>query len=190
MDTVKIKDFKVTASFAAGLKDLFTGKPIEIIGHISGPIVTYSAPDAFTLTEPQTSVDTLYYRASMRNGIAGIVPRESSVICPYTGERMTLERTPDGRWYFSGGFNPRRARMSLAEFVNLASGGAKKVAEPPKAETISKIETEPQEPVDEPDIGEELNEVAEKVTKALGADHGRTTVSMAVKEKPREKPKK
>ena len=179
MEEIQLKRFRVTSPVAVGIVDPYTGDELVVEGVVRGPVVTFSAPDAFTLCEPQKDVRVLYARASMRNGVEGVVNREESLKCAYTGRPLRLERLGDGRWFFSGGFNPRRGYPSLAEFVRLASRGERCPEEPPKGEMSEPLKGEA---VDKPStecVGEELSEVAEKTVKALGADKGRTTVSMA-----------
>ena len=181
MEEIQLKRFRVTSPVAVGITDPYTGDELVIEGVVRGSTVTFSAPDAFTLCEPQKDVRVLYARASMRNGVEGVVNREESLKCAYTGKPLKLEHLSDGRWCLSGGFNPRRGYLSLAEFVRLASRGERCPEEPPKGEMSEPLKGEA---VDRPDagcVGEELNEVAERTVKALGADKGRTTVSMAGK---------
>lgn len=193
MDSVDIRTFTVDHPAARGLVDPYTGNPIDVVGRVSGHVVTFSAPDAFSLAIPVGSVDTLYDRASMRGGVAGAVTRDESLVCAYTGERMALAQTPDGKWCFRGGFNPRRAHLSLAEFIRKASCGTRDISDPAKAEMATGLPTDPDagkadaEAADA--VGEELNEAAETFCKAAGLDRGKTTVSMAAPAKRRTKAK-
>ena len=173
----------MTAPVAQGIVDPYTGDEIAVFGVVSGHVVTFSAPEAFSLAEPQADIERLYSRASMRGGLEGAVPREQALTCAYTGRRLSLERLPDGRWCLTGGFNPRRGMPSLVEFVRLASRGARRPSEPPKAELAPRLASETAAKPSADCIGEELSEIAGKAAKALGADRGRTTVSMSGAEK-------
>ena len=148
MEEIRLNRFRVTSPVAVGIIDPYTGDELVVEGVVRGSAVTFSAPDAFTLAEPQKDVRTLYARASMRNGVEGVVSREESLKCAYTGKPLRLEHLKDG---------PPKVTMR----------------EPLKGEAVDRPDTEC--------VGEELNEVAEKTVKALGADRGRTTVSMSRK---------
>lgn len=181
MEEIRLNRFRVTSPVAVGIIDPYTGDELVVEGVVRGSAVTFSAPAAFTLAEPQKDVRALYARASMRNGVEGVVSREESLKCAYTGKPLKLEHMKDGRWCLVGGFNPRRGYLSLAEFVRLASRGERCPEEPPKAEMSEPLKGEAAGGPGTDCVGEELNEVAEKTVKALGADRGRTTVSMSRK---------
>ena len=177
MDTVDVKEFKVSSPVADDLVDPYTGAVLTIVGRVSGAFVTYSSPTAFTLSEPQESIERLYARASMRNGVEGMASKDESLKCAYTGAALSLERTPDGKWYFSGGFNPRSGRLSLAEYVGLASRGTGVTSDPDPCESIPTMESEKVDAPSTDAVGEELEQIAGEVCKSIGADNGRTTVS-------------
>ena len=165
---------------AQGIKCKFTGRPTKIVAHVCEGVVTYSVPKAFSLYEPQASIDLLYQRASMRNGLMGVVDKEQCLIDPYTGKQMTLRETPDGRFYFDGGFDPACASLSLPDLIRNLTG--RTVESAPEAVSI---EHPGDMTPDDSDLAhkqvEDLTEAAaEKMVKVIpGATHGRTTVSMS-----------
>ena len=108
---------KVTVPRALGVKCPFTGDVLDVYITIGGGGVLYSCPSAFTLAEPVASLAELQDRASMRNGVHGVVDGARKPTCPYTGERLLLRVLPDGRYMYAGGFNPRRAFPNLDEFL-------------------------------------------------------------------------
>lgn len=184
----KTADIEITAREACGIRCPFTGAELHIVGHIDGGHIVYNAPDAFSLAEPQESIERLYARASMRNGVEGGITRDESLTDPYTGNRLTLKQLPDGRYIFRGGFDPRRAMMSLAEFVKIASRGERVFGEAPQATSVEHVEEDVPTVADESDaphtVVEEISEkAAHDVTKALGLDHKKTTVAMPGKAK-------
>ena len=188
-----VVDFSVTAREARGLTCPFTGKDLQIIGHIDGGLVVYNAPKAFSLAEPQKSIARLYARASMRNGVENSVSKDDAMIDPYTGDRFTLASSPDG-YFFRGGFNPRQGSMSLEDFILKASRGTRKISKPPVATSVDNVEADVPTPADDSqDPHKAVEEMSEKaaheMAKAAGLDHGRTTVSMSLSPN-KKKPKK
>lgn len=184
----KATDIEITAREACGIKCPFTGDELRIVGHIDGGHIVYNAPDAFSLSEPQESIERLYARASMRNGVEGGIARGEAMTDPYTGNRLVLKRLPDGRFIFRGGFDPRRAMMSLAEFVKAASRGERVLGEAPTAASVEHVEEDiPTVADDSDDPHKAVEEISEKaahdVAKALGLDNKKTTVAFTKKAK-------
>ena len=114
-------DVIVTAPAARDLVCPFTGKRLVVHMYIKPEGFIFCAPDAFTLSEPVDKIDTLYRRASMRNGVEGMATQGLRNIDPYTGSPLRLRTLEDGRVSLVGGFNPRSACTSLEEFVYKAS---------------------------------------------------------------------
>ena len=190
----KATEIIITDKCVRGLKCPFTGQELKVVGHIGGGHIVYNAPEAFSLSEPQASVERLYARATMRNGVEGAVSREEAMIDPYTKNRFELKQLPDGRFQFRGGFDPRMGRMSLAEFVTLASCGKRRMTPPPEATSVEHIEEEvPTEADDSNDPHKAVEEMSEKaahdIAKAAGLDHGKVAVSMTAPAKPKAKRK-
>lgn len=179
-----VNDIVIECPEARGIRCRFTGRPMEIVAHVCEGTVTYSVPKAFSLYEPQASVDLLYQRASMRDGMMGAVDRDECLVDPYSGKRMSLRETPDGKFYFDGGFDPTCATMSLPELIRGLTG--KVVDAAPEA---TSIEHPGDLTPDDSDLAhvqvEDLTEeAAEKMAKVIpGATRGRTTVSMSRKGK-------
>jgi hypothetical protein len=117
----KIVDVVVTAPEAAEVKCPYTGKRMEVHMVVQPGSVVFSAPDAFTLSEPVGTMEELLLRASMRNGMTGSVPKGATQRCPYTGKTLRIREMPDGRVCFVGGFNPRAGSPSLGEFLYYAT---------------------------------------------------------------------
>lgn len=117
----KVIDVVVTAPEASGVRCPFTGDPMEIHMVVQPGGVMFSAPDAFTLSEPVESYERLLLRATTRNGVSGAVPSNATPLCPYTGEALRLRELPDGRVCFVGGFNPRAGFKTLGEFLYRAT---------------------------------------------------------------------
>ena len=108
---------KVTVPRAQGVKCPFTGGDLDVYLAVAPGGVLYSCPGAFTLAEPVGSLAELQDRASMRNGVRGVVDGVRAPTCPYTGKRLALRVLPDGRYMYAGGFNPRRAFADLDELL-------------------------------------------------------------------------
>lgn len=176
-------DIVITDPCVRGLRCPFTGRDLEIVGHIGGGHVTYNAPGAFSLAEPQESIGRLYARASMRNGVEGVLTREESMVDPYTGRRLSLVAHPDGRFSFRGGFDPRRGCLSLADFVKAASCGRRDIGAPPAATSVPHALEDVPRQDDAGSPHEAVEEMSEKaahdIAKAARLDKGRTTVSMS-----------
>lgn len=129
-------DVVVTDRKADGLRCPFTGNRLVVHMVVHPGSIVFNAPDAFTLAEPVDGLDTLFMRASMRNGVSGAAPVEGPVRDPYTGETLTLKTLPDGRVCYVGGFNPRAACESLDRFVYMASMRDGRTDMPPPAEFV------------------------------------------------------
>ena len=180
----KTTDIVITDRAARGLKCPFTGEELAVVGHVADGRVVYNAPEAFSLSEPQASVERLYARASMRGGVEGAVSRAESLTDPYTGRRLVLDRLPDGRYRFRGGFDPRRATLSLADFVRQASRGERSVGAAPEAKSVERVEEDVPTPADDSHDAHKLVEemsdrAAHEVARAAGLDKGRVTVAVS-----------
>lgn len=116
-----MKSVIVTADEATGLTCPYTGKSLVVHMNVTPGAVTFNAPDAFSVHEPVKDCDTLMRRLSMRNGVEGIVTGAAAMTDPYSGEKFRFRDFPDGRVAVCGGFNPRAARLGLAEFAYYAS---------------------------------------------------------------------
>lgn len=177
----------LTCLEARGLKCPFTGKELQIYAHICDGVVTYSAPKAFTLREPRKDVALLYRYASMRNGIMGSVTMEQSLIDPYTKEEFVLAEGADGTVWFEGGFDPRCACMSLAEFISKASCGTRVIDEPPPATSVE--HPGDMTPNDDGEVHNAVDEITEQAAHEIvnaipGANKGRTVVGFVGEPKP------
>lgn len=135
------RDVVVTSSLVEGLICPFTGKPLEVHMTVQPGLIFFSAPDAFSLREPVHGLDQLMLRASMRNGIEGVVSGKASMIDPYTGNPLVLHEAGDGTCFFSGGFNPRCGYGSLNEFVYYASMrmGKSKIQKPEANSQVTEV---------------------------------------------------
>lgn len=173
-----VNHVKLTCPEATGLEDPFTGKPLEIFAHICDGIVTYSAPDAFSLRVPQLTVEKLLDRASTRKGIRGQAEGDDRLVDPYTKEQLTLVED-GGKYYFDGGFDPTVACLDLVEFIRVASCGTRVIAPPPEATSVEKIpDLTPNDDDAAHKVVDDLTEeAAHKIVDAIpGANKGRTTV--------------
>ena len=108
---------KVTTARATGIKCPYTGRTLDVYLTVVNGSVLYSCPDAFTPSEPVDSLETLQDRASMRKGVAGLADGVKEPVCAYTGKPLRLVMTPDGKYCYVGGFNPRRAFPDLDKFL-------------------------------------------------------------------------
>ena len=135
------RDVIVTSDLVKDLVCPFTGKPLEVHMIIQPGMILYSAPDAFSLREPVQGLNQVLNRASMRNGIEGVVSGKDAMIDPYTGEALTLHAGGDSVCFFSGGFNPRRGYSSLEEFVYYASMrmGKSKIQKPGSIDQVVEV---------------------------------------------------
>lgn len=129
-------DVVVTDRKATGLKCPFTGENLVVHMVVHPGSIVFNAPGAFTLAEPVDRLDTLFMRASMRNGVSGAAPVDGPVLDPYTGAPLALKTLPDGRVCYVGGFNPRAACESLDRFVYMASMRDGKTDMPPPGEFV------------------------------------------------------
>lgn len=173
---------KVTAARACGIACPFTGKEIDVYITVGNGSIFYSCPDAFTLSEPVASLAELQDRASMRNGVRGSADGAKSPKCPYTGKKLLLRTLPDGRYFYSGGFNPRRACSSLDEllyWLTMRDGVAARPAPAPRC---------PVEEIREPppprlDAKVEASDATLEAVEAVAAEHMSrgTMVSMSSK---------
>lgn len=104
-----------TNRFFHGLKCPYTGKPItvRVVAH-GRRKPTYFSPDAYDPSIMNMSSEDLLQKASMRNGVIGVVQGDK-LACPYTGEKLTLVRLGEG-FALNGGFSPTSLHADAAEF--------------------------------------------------------------------------
>lgn len=176
----QVYNVAITCPEAQGIRCPYTGESLTVVAHVCEGIVTYSVPDAFTPAKPVVSLDELYALASRRDGRDEAVDNEGALVDPYSGRRMEVRETSDGRFYLAGGFDPTCATMSLPALTAGLTG--RKVDAAPKAESVEHVgDMTP----DDSDLAhkavEDLTEEAgEKMAKVIpGATRGRTTVSMS-----------
>lgn len=108
---------RVTVPRALGIKCPYTGDMLDVYLTVAAGGVLYSCPNAFSLAEPVGSLQQLQDRASMRNGVAGAADGARHPVDAYTGSPLKLRALPDGRYSYTGGFNPRRVFTDLDELL-------------------------------------------------------------------------
>lgn len=109
-----------------GLRDPYTDQPItvRVVAGRSGPPLFFS-PDAFDPTVPETSPVDLFKKLSTRRGVIGVAREDAALICPYTGEVLTVRSTETGLAYVEGGFSPSTPvpnRMDFARAIWMRGG--------------------------------------------------------------------
>lgn len=106
---------QATNRYFNGLKCPYTGKPItvRVVAHGRRPPM-YFSPDAYDPSLMNMSSADLLLKASMRNGVIGVVQGDK-LSCPYTGEKLTLVRLGEG-FMLTGGFSPASLHADAAEF--------------------------------------------------------------------------
>lgn len=179
---------RLTCPEAVGIRNPYDGNEMAIYANICEGVVTYSAPDTFTLRKPCKSAASLYRLASMRGGVAGSAEGDEVTTNPYDGLPLELKESKDGFW-FDGGFDPTVASMDLAEFIRLASCGERIIETPPEA---TSIEHPGDMTPDDSDaahkvVDEETERAAHEMVHAMGADKGHVSVGCEGRDKP-EKP--
>lgn len=176
-----VRSVKVTAREASGVVCPFEGRPVEIYMHVQPGSITYSAPHAFSLQVPVEGLERLVDKATMRNGVAGAVGKSGLPKDPYTGETLSLRDFGDGRYCYTGGFNPRAARESLEELVYfLKMRDGKSPA--PRPESLPPVTSVTEKPVAKPhdiELSEETLRAATEAVVMSGKFENRTTVHVS-----------
>lgn len=177
---------KLTCPEVLGLKNPYDGKELVVVANICEGVVTYSAPDAFTVRKPQKTLSMLLRLASMRNGTYGSVEGDDVLVNPYDGTPMAIGMDDGGGVYLDGGFDPTVACMNLAEFVKGASCGMRILEEPPKAESVEHPGDMTPDDSDSAHtvVDEETERAAHEMVKAMGADKGHVMVGATGRDKP------
>lgn len=177
---------KLTCPEVLGLKNPYDGKELVVVANICEGVVTYSAPDAFTVRKPQKTLSMLLRLASMRNGTYGSVEGDDVLVNPYDGTPMAIGQDNEGGVYLDGGFDPTVACMNLAEFVKGASCGTRILEEPPKAESVEHPGDMTPDDSDSAHtvVDEETERAAHEMVKAMGADKGHVMVGATGRDKP------
>ena len=101
-----------------GLTCPYTGRPVSVRVIAAGrdrPM--YFSPDAFDPSSVQESPVKLLELAGTRNGIAGALTNGNELICPYTGNRMSIRQVPGG-YCLKGGFSPSSPQHDLYKFAS------------------------------------------------------------------------
>lgn len=172
---------KVTVPRAQGIKCPYTGDDLEVYLTVVAGGVLYSCPNAFTVAEPVDSLGELQDRASMRNGIRGVVDGVQKPVCAYTGERLFLRILPDGRYVYTGGFNPRRAFTDLDEllyYLTMRHGKAMRM----KPTGLQPVERVRENPPERPDAVIKPSDATLEAMEKVASEHMErgTTVSLSV----------
>jgi hypothetical protein len=166
----------VTASKFNGLVNPYTGDPIKVkmmIPDSGKPF--FFAPDTFTHAAHYPTAKEAIDAWDRDNGIQGVKDR-SCLLCPYTGESLTVRQDVAG-FFLSGGFDPRRF-WTDDEFVYFASSRMGKT-DYPKPGALVRVESVPERPDEMPRETEtvERTDEARKVAEAV-VDQFKDSVGM------------
>ena len=174
------RDVVVTVKEAERLFCPYTGKHVEVHMLVKPGSITFCAPHAFTLAEPVKDVAELNRRASMRDGVTGVVNGPNLRVDLYTGDPLRLRELADGRVCYVGGFNPRAACESLEEFLyrfTMRNGEAK--MKPPKEFEAVKPKRMTFGRKKDVDVSEDTMRFAHEMVAGSGKFSKKTRVSMA-----------
>lgn len=89
------------------LKCAYTGAKVSVrMTGLTGKPPVYFVEGAFDPGEPVKEARLLLKLLGTRNGIEGMAREGAELVCPYTGETMRIERSPQG-YYVTGGYRPQ-----------------------------------------------------------------------------------
>lgn len=182
---------ETTAEKFRGLVNPYTGEPIKVkmsVPPTGRPL--FFAPDTYSHARHYPTAKEAIDAWDCENGVTGVKDR-SCLVCPYTGQPLTVRHDVAG-YYLEGGFDPRRL-VSDDEFLYYATmrGGHTDRPAPASRTRVEHVEPdgghvagegdEPLEPTDE------ARKVAEEVVMAhkdsVGLKSEKTVVSMSRKGK-------
>ena len=175
-----------------GLKCAYTGKPVTVrVVASAGRMPCYFSPDAFdpAVDAFPTAVD-LFKALSQRDGVAGIAPEDRALVCPYSGERMTLTRSAAG-FTAVGGFSPARLyedKTELARGLMMRGGVVPEGAPKPARVSAAALEEPERRPPIETGPGDMALDEAERALHDVYPS--KVSVTMPVKAPSRKKAKK
>jgi hypothetical protein len=108
-----------TQKVFSGLKCAYTGRPVTVrVVACGASRPMFFCPDAFDPSIPVPDLADLLRKASARNGVEGSVSGDNVLVCPYTGDRMSVSKDASG-FFLTGGFRPSCPHPDPAEFAAL-----------------------------------------------------------------------
>lgn len=111
--------YKCSGPVFEGLKCPYTGKPLQVVMHVTSRGRAYfSAPDAYSTACVYKSPKEAYRAWNHVDGVEGLKDGQP-LVCAYTGKPLVLKRSDDGFCY-DGGFDPR-ALLSREQFLHFAT---------------------------------------------------------------------
>lgn len=167
-------------AFLKNLKCAYTGKPVTVQMVASeAQRALYFSPDAFDPSDFHETPEGLFAGLGTRDGVRGAARNGSELICPYTGETMTVVYSKGFGYRASGGFRPGALRQDPIDFARgmlmrngVVPAGAPKHAPPPRI--TPRDETEPAEA--KPSLSGGAAEAADKVLRDLAPPKVSVTV--------------
>ena len=141
----------VTASqaFLKGLRDAYTGKLITVTAISAGdrsPL--YFSSDAFDPANFLPTPEALFAALGTRGSIIGAARNGRELVCPYTGQGMSVEAVKGFGYRAIGGFSPSEPKADPVDFARaclMRDGKVPKKAprHPPAVKARVVIEIEP-----------------------------------------------
>lgn len=147
-------DVVAKQKFLRGLKCAYTGREIAVRMIGTGSACLYFSEDAFDPGDWHATPAALLTALGTRDGIVNAAREGAELVCPYTGEKMTLRHDPVFGYGVTGGYRPSRPVTDpflFARMMMTRKGVAPKNA--PKPVRVSLTEAaEPEEDVDRAEI--------------------------------------
>jgi hypothetical protein len=137
-------------TYLRNLKCAYTGKPIKVLMVSAGEAPPrYFSPDAFDPSDVFETSAELFAQLGTRDGIRGAAKNGAELVCPYTGEQMSVQKVPACGFQAVGGFHPMAPMDDPIEFARammtrngVAPKDAPKKSPPPKASLRTEAETD------------------------------------------------
>ena len=174
---------EVKTPYLKNLTCAYTGKPagVRMVSLGSAPPV-YFAANAYDPSAIHDTAAELLERLGTRNGISGVLSGTAALVCPYTGNRLSIQKVEGLGFRAVGGFAPSRPvadPIAFARAMNMRGGAEPEGKEIKPVSILAAVVPEPPEEIVGPAVSEnDAGAMAEDLLKDTADLRAKTSVTV------------
>ena len=174
---------EVKTPYLKNLVCAYTGKPagVRMVSRGSEAPV-YFAANAYDPAAIHETAAELLERLGTRNGITGVLQGSAALVCPYTGNRLTIQKVEGLGFRATGGFSPSlptKDPIAFARAMNMRGGAEPAGKEIKPVSILAAVVPEPPEEIVAPAVSEnDAGAMAEDILKDTADLRAKTSVTV------------